>query len=161
MKKPLKFTQTFMKKSFVLLLPLCFAVSACKTITTPRVVYPDSPVAYQMVSDMIDEETIEHTVKFRNIGQDVISFDYSIADEPNVPHVDCLGPNSGLLENLYPGAEVNVKNPVDRMKDVHITVGQVTLGKRTSDELARAYKPSTVVEESSEIGGAADVLSGL
>ncbi len=123
------------------------ALASCKTVTTERVAFPDSPVSYQLVSEMVDEETIEHRVKFRNLGQQVVSFDYTIADEPGVPHVDCLGPNSGLVENLYPGAEAEVKNPVKSLKGVHVVIGRVTLGKRTSQELAKAYKPSTLAAE--------------
>ncbi len=120
-------------------------LAACQTISTERVAVPNTPVSYQFVSEMLDEETIEHTVKFRNIGNEVVSFDYTIADEPGVPHLDCLGPNSGLVENLYPGAEVEVKNPVKSLKGTFITLGRVTYGKRTGEQLAKQYKPSTLV----------------
>lgn len=138
-------------------------LTGCKTVESTRVVYQDAPVSYQFVSDVIDEETIEHSVKFRNIGTEIISFDYTITDDPAVPHIDCLGPNSGLVENLYPGAEVMVKN-TQRSSDVvgivpsavaarntgiQVVLGRLTYGKRTSDELARSYKPETVKEESS------------
>ncbi len=123
------------------------ALTSCKTITSDRVVFPNTSIAYQTVSEMVDEETIEHTVKFRNVGQEVVSFDYTIADEPGVPHMDCLGPNSGLVENLYPGAEAEVKNPV-KDSGVYVVLGRVTYGKRSSEQLAKQYKPSTLLPAS-------------
>jgi hypothetical protein len=128
--------------------------TGCKTVATDRVLHPSEPVAYQLVSEMVDEETIEHRVKFRNVGQAVISFDYTVSDEPGVPHMDCLGPNSGLVENLYPGAEVEVKNPLNRMKQVFVTLGKVTHGKRTSEELAKLYKPGTLTPAGGAPAGA-------
>jgi hypothetical protein len=126
----------------------------CKTITTDRVLYPNTPIAYQLVSEMVDEETIDYSVKFRNVGAGIVSFDYTVADEGGVPHLDCLGPNSGLVENLYPGAEVQVKNPLKSMSHVYVTLGKVTHGKRTSEQLAKAYKPSTLVPAGSSAPGA-------
>lgn len=120
------------------------ALASCKTVTSDRFAFQNEPVSYQLVSDMVDEETIEHSVKFRNLGQQVVSFDYTIADEPGIPHVDCLGPNSGLVENLYPGAEAQVKNPIKSMRGVYVTLGKVSYGKRTSEQLAKQYKPSTL-----------------
>lgn len=114
--------------------------------------YPDTPVSYQMVSEVIDEETIEHRVRFRNVGQDVVSFDYTLCDTPGVPHIDCLGPNSGLVENLYPGAQVEVKNPVKKNKGTYVILGRVTHGKRNSQELAKMYKPSTLKPETPAAG---------
>lgn len=73
------------------------ALTSCKTVASRPVVIGDSPVAYQLVSEIVDEESLDHTIKFRNVGQQIVSFDYTIADDPNVPHVDCLGPNSGLV----------------------------------------------------------------
>jgi hypothetical protein len=119
------------------------ALSSCKTVASRPVVIGDSPVAYQLVSDIVDEDSLEYTVKFRNVGQQIVSFDYTIADDPNVPHVDCLGPNSGLVENLYPGAEAIVKNPL-ASKRVSVQLGRLTVGKKTPEELARAYKPGTL-----------------
>ena len=119
------------------------ALTFCKTVASRPVVIGDSPVAYQLVSEIVDEESLEHTVKFRNVGQQIVSFDYTIADDPNVPHVDCLGPNSGLVENLYPGAEAVVKNPL-ASKRVTVQIGRLTAGKKTSEELARVYKPGTL-----------------
>jgi len=130
-------------------------LASCKTITSERLVFADAPVSYQLVSEMVDEETIEHSVKFRNVGQQIVSFDYTIADEPGVPHMDCLGPNSGLVENLYPGAEAQVKNPVKSMKGVYVTLGRVTAGKRSSEQLAKQYKPGSLTPSSS---GAASPL---
>lgn len=129
------------------------ALASCKTVTSDRFAFQNEPVSYQLVSDMVDEETIEHSVKFRNLGQQVVSFDYTIADEPGIPHVDCLGPNSGLVENLYPGAEAQVKNPIKSMRGVYVTLGKVSYGKRTSEQLAKQYKPGTLVPASSTGGG--------
>lgn len=130
------------------------ALASCKTITTDRFAFSNAPVSYQLVSEMVDEETIEHSLKFRNLGTQIVSFDYTIADEPGVPHVDCLGPNSGLVENLYPGAEAEVKNPVKSLSGVYVTLGRVTSGKRTSEQLAKQYKPSTLAPSGSTSGGA-------
>lgn len=130
------------------------ALASCKTVTTERFAFANAPLSYQLVSEVVDEETIEHTVKFRNQGQQVVSFDYTIADEDGVPHVDCLGPNSGLVENLYPGAETEVKNPVDRMSHVYVTLGKVTYGKRSSEQLVKQYKPGTLVPASGGAGAA-------
>lgn len=134
------------------------ALASCKTITSERLAFADAPVSYQLVSDVIDEETVEHTVKFRNLGQQVLSFDYTIGDEPGIPHVDCLGPNSGLIENLYPGAEAQVKNPVKSMRGVYVSLGRVTNGKRNSEELAKIYKPSTLAPVGGGSGGSPSPL---
>ena len=134
------------------------SLASCKTFTSDRVTFPNTPVSYQTVSDMIDEETIEHTVKFRNMGIEIVSFDYTIADEVGVPHTDAEGPNSGLVENLYPGAEASVKNPTKSMDDLYVVLGKVTYGKRTSEQLAKQYKPSSVAVNSSPAAGAAMAL---
>ncbi|TDU80830.1 hypothetical protein EI77_00128 [Prosthecobacter fusiformis] len=128
-------------------------LSSCKTITTDPVLIGQSPITYQLVSDMVDEETIEYSVKFRNIGQQVVSFDYTIVDDLTVPHLDCLGPNSGLVENLYPGAEALVKNPMKSQRDAYVALGRLTYGKRTSEQLAMTYKPSTIQPAASASGG--------
>jgi hypothetical protein len=128
------------------------AVVSCKTVTTDRVTFPNTPVAYQLVSEMVDEETLDHTVKFRNVGTQIVSFDYTIADEPGVPHTNAEGPNSGLVENLYPGAEISVKNPMKHEKGIFVVLGKVSYGKRTSDELTRQYKPSSIVAQGGTVG---------
>lgn len=134
------------------------ALVSCKTITSSPVTFPNAPVAYQTVSDMIDEETIEYSLKFRNVGTEVVSFDYTIADQAGVPHMDAEGPNSGLVENLYPGAEASVKNPTKSMKKVFVVLGRVTYGKRTSEQLAKQYKPSSVSQSSASSASAAGAL---
>ena len=135
-------------------------LTSCKTVSSRPVVIGDSPVAYQLVSEIVDEESLEHTVKFRNIGQQVVSFDYTIVDDPNVPHVDCLGPNSGLVENLYPGAEAVVKNPL-ASKRVTVNLGRFTVGKKTSEELARMYKPGTLTTPLAPAGDLLPTLEGV
>jgi len=127
-------------------------------VSSPRATFPNAPVSYQTVSTTVDEETIEHTVKFRNVGSQVLSFDYTIADEPGVPHMDAEGPNSGLIENLYPGAEASVKNPTKSMKNAFVVMGRVTYGKRSSEQLAKQYKPSSVAANNASASGAAAAL---
>jgi hypothetical protein len=134
------------------------ALVSCKTVTSERVTFPNAPVSYQTVSDMVDEETIEHTLKFRNVGTQVLSFDYTISDEPGVPHLDAEGPNSGLVENLYPGAEASVKNPTKSRKNVYVVLGRVTYGKRSSEQLAKQYKPSSVAQGSASSASAVGAL---
>jgi hypothetical protein len=117
------------------------AVTSCQTYSTRRVEFKNHPIALYVVNKLSeDEETLDYTVKFRNIGREIVSFDYTLADEPGVPHVDSLGPRSGLVENLYPGDEVEVPNPTKRMT-IWGTLGTVTYGKRTKDDLAAIYKP--------------------
>jgi hypothetical protein len=117
------------------------ACSSCQTYRTRKVLFKNHPVALYVVSELIDEETLEYSVKFRNVGREVLSFDYTIADEGGVPHVDAEGPQSGLVENLYPGAEVKVENPTESMT-VFVTLGKVTYGKRPQDELKGIYNPT-------------------
>jgi hypothetical protein len=123
---------------------VALSLISCKTISSKPVVLPDSPITYQTVSDMIDEETIEHSVKFRNIGNQIVSFDYTLADSPTVPHTDAEGPNSGLIENLYPGAEATVKNPLKSSRGLNVILGRITYGRRSTDQLAKQYRPSYV-----------------
>lgn len=129
----------------ILRLLFAFAVASfvpsCQTYSTRRVEFKNHPIALYVVNKLSeDEETLDYTVKFRNIGREILSFDYTLADEPGVPHVDSLGPRSGLVENLYPGDEVEVPNPAKRMT-IWATLGTVTYGKRTKDDLAAIYKP--------------------
>ncbi len=130
-----------MRTSACLLLA-ALALVSCKTISTDRVTFPGTSVAYQLVSDMVDEETLDYTVKFRNVGNSIISFDYTIADEPGVPHTDAEGPNSGVIENLYPGAEASVKNPTKSQR-AYVVLGKVTQGRKSSEEITKIYRPHT------------------
>lgn len=125
----------------LLLASLLLAGVSCQTYRTRKVVFKNHPIALYVVNELVDEETIEYSVKFRNIGREVLSFDYTIADEGGVPHVDAEGPNSGVVENLYPGAEVKVDNPTESMK-VWVTLGKVTYGKRPKEEIGNIYNPS-------------------
>lgn len=139
------------------LLALCLlsltAISAtsCQTYKTRKVVFKNHPIALYVVSEMVDEDTLEYSVKFRNVGREVLSFDYTIADESGVPHVDAEGPNSGVIENIYPGAEVKVENPTESLV-VHVTLGKVTYGKRPQAELKSIYHPSS--SQPAEVPGA-------
>ncbi len=134
------------------------ALASCKTVTTQRVVFPNTPVAFQLVSDMVDEETLDYTVKFRNVGNQIVSFDYTIADEPDVPHTDAEGPNSGVIENLYPGAEASVKNPT-KSQDAYIVLGRVTHGRKSGDEINRMYRPT--VARTAAAASAASAVGAL
>lgn len=142
-----------------LLIAAAFTLVSCKTISSERVIFPNTPVAYQLVSDMVDEETIDYTVKFRNVGNDIVSFDYTIADEAGVPHTDAEGPNSGVIENLYPGAEASVKNPT-KSKHAYIVLGRVTHGRKSADEITRLYRPnaSRLAAASADSASAAGAL---
>ena len=123
---------------------LSLALTACQTYKTKRVTFKNHPVALYVVSKVIDEEKIEYSVKFRNIGKEVMSFDYTISDEAGVPHVDAEGPNSGLVENLYPGVEVEVPNPTKRMT-VFATLGTVTYGRQDKQQINAIYKPAAAM----------------
>jgi hypothetical protein len=129
--------------SFSLAIVVLVSATSCQTYKTRKVLFKNHPVALYVVSELVDEETIEYSVKFRNVGREVLSFDYTIADEGGVPHVDAEGPNSGVVENLYPGAEVKVENPTESMT-VYVTLGKVTYGKRPQDELKGIYSPSSL-----------------
>lgn len=118
--------------------------TGCTNLYTKRVIFRNHPVAVRVGSKVIDEEYVEYFVAFRNVGRDIMSFDYTIADEPGVPHVDRDGPNSGLIENLYPGAEVEVKNPKNKMA-IYATIGTVTYGKKTPEELEAIYRADAVM----------------
>ena len=132
---------------------------------TRRVVFERHPIALRVVSTVIDEERIEYSLKFRNVGREVLSLEYTVADEPGVPHVDKFGPNSGLIENLYPGAEVEVPNPM-KSRAVYVTLGTVTYGKKSKEEVERIYEPSNFTPGGAGMpsGGAmfpVDDVSGL
>ena len=134
-----------MFRPFVFVLALVsFALVGCQTYTTKRVVFKNHPVALYVVSKVVDEENVEYSVKFRNVGKEVMSFDYTISDEAGVPHVDAEGPNSGLVENLYPGVEVEVPNPTKRMT-VYATLGTVTYGRQTKQQINAIYKPANAL----------------
>lgn len=127
-----------------LALGLSLLLVGCTTISTKRVTFDRHPISVQVVNTVVDEENIVYTVKLRNVGREVMSFDYTISDEPGVPHVDQEGPNSGLLKNLYPGEEREVENPFNRMA-VHVTLGEVTYGKKTDSELEAIYNADEVM----------------
>jgi len=134
---------------------LASSFSSCVTYKTRKVVFQNHPIAMYVVSEVIDEELIEYSVKFRNVGREVLSFDYTIADEGGVPHVDAEGPNSGLVENLYPGAEVKVDNPTQSLT-VWATLGRVTYGKRPKEELSVIYSPGSFVPSETSFGTPVD-----
>jgi hypothetical protein len=142
-----------MKRILPSLLAISALLSSCTVIESRQVPVTNTPVTWRQVTEVIDEEVVQHSIKFRNIGQEVVSFDYTIVDAAGVPHVDAGGPNSGLVENLYPGAEQQVKNPLKG--DAHsVTLGRMTYGKRTSEQLAKTYKPWSIIPASSSpVGG--------
>jgi hypothetical protein len=103
-------------------------------------VYKHHPIAVRVHSKVIDEDSpVEYTIRIRNAGRQIASFDYTVADQPGVPHVDRDGPNSGFIPNLYPGAEV--ANPL-KTKRVWVTLGTVTYGKKSPTELDSVYRPN-------------------
>jgi hypothetical protein len=120
-------------------------LAGCADGLTRSGAFTRDPVSWKVASREIDEDTSEHTIIFRNFGQQVLSFDYTVADESGVPHVDADGPNSGLIENLYPGAQVEVKNPWKRSR-VAISVGKVTRDKKSTEALAAIYRPGAAAE---------------
>jgi hypothetical protein len=120
---------------------LALSSTSCQTYKTRKVLFQNHPIALYVISELVDEETLEYSVKFRNVGREVLSFDYTIADEEGVPHVDAEGPNSGVIENIYPGAEVKVENPTESMT-VYVTLGRVIYGKRPQEELKGIYNPA-------------------
>lgn len=102
---------------------------------------------------VVDEDSpLEYSLRFRNRGKEVVSFDYTIADRRGVPHIDREGPNSGMVANLYPGAEIDMPNPPKR-RNVYLSYGKMTFGKRTQAELDALYHPSTSLVASQEIAG--------
>ncbi|MBE7498326.1 MAG: hypothetical protein HS117_25595 [Verrucomicrobiaceae bacterium] len=133
------------------------AFVSCTVMESKPVALTGTPVTWRHVSEIVDEEIVQHSVKFRNIGQQVVSFDYTLVDDAYVPHMDAAGPNSGLVENLYPGAEVQVKNPL-KGDAVTVQVGRVTYGKRSSEQLAKTYKPWTITPASSASPAAGGIL---
>ncbi len=132
----------------ILLLTALF--TGCQSLYTKRVNFKNHPLAIRVKDTVVDEETIEYSVVFRNVGREIMSFDYTIADEPNVPHIDSQGPNSGLIENLYPGAEVEVDNPANTLA-VWVTIGAVTYGKKPTTKLQQIYQPGQSAEENLDL----------
>jgi hypothetical protein len=136
-----------------LLLTALIFTGACSSQTgnsllSRKTTIPNRPITTWIWGKYIDEDhPLEYYVKFRNIGSEVISFDYTISDKPYVPHIDRDGPNSGLISNLYPGAEVAVRNPLNRW-EVYVKVGKMVHGKRTDGQLQSIF-PSASAELSS------------
>ncbi len=124
-----------------LLLATFLVVTGCSTVHQKRIQFDKQPVAARVTCDIVDEDTVRYSVIFRNTGCEIISFDYTIGDMPCVVHVDSEGPNSGVVENLYPGAEVEVENPFKQVS-VYITLGRVVTGKRSSQEITEMFRPS-------------------
>lgn len=141
-----------MLKRLLTALPLLILTS-CSVMQSDQFALPGTSITWRAVNEVVDEEIVQHSVKFRNTGSQIVSFDYTIVDDSNVPHVDAGGPNSGLVENLYPGAEVSVKNTWAH-DDVAIHAGRITYGKRDSAQLAKTYKPWTVTPATSSTASA-------
>jgi hypothetical protein len=141
-----------MKRLLPLLLASSALLASCNIIQSKQIPVANTPVTWRYVTEVIDEEIIQHSIKFRNIGQEVVSFDYTIVDVGGVPHVDAGGPNSGLIENLYPGAEQQVKNPLKGDAE-SVNLGRLTFGKRSSEQLAKTYKPWSLTPGSSTPSG--------
>jgi hypothetical protein len=105
---------------------------------------PDQPVSVRIHGKFIDEDSpLEHQVFFRNTGSEIVSFDYTLSDVPGVPHVDRDGPNSGLVANLYPGAEVEVPNPLKKSR-LYVVIGSLTHGKKSAAQLDAIYRSTAI-----------------
>lgn len=128
------------------------AVSLCSCVTRDNQamsrnlrVYKQHPISVRIHSKVIDEDSpVEYTIRFRNAGRQVASFDYTVSDQKGVPHVDRDGPDSGFIANLYPGAEVEVVNP-KKIKRVWVTMGTITYGRKTNPELDAVYRTTAVL----------------
>jgi hypothetical protein len=130
-----------MHRFFLVLVAAALALTGCASLYVKRVTFRNHPISVRVISKYIDEDSpLEYNVAFRNIGREIVSFDFTISDEPGVPHVDKNGPNSGLIENLYPGAEVELPNPTKR-RHIWATLGTVTYGKLSKEDIARIYSP--------------------
>ena len=129
-----------MKRLLPLLLATTALLSSCTVMQSRQYLVNNTPITWRHVTEVIDEEVVQHSIKFRNVGREIVSFDYTIVDAAGVPHVDAGGPNSGLVENLYPGAETQVKNPL-KGDTLNVNLGRLSYGKRTSEQLAKTYKP--------------------
>lgn len=137
---------------------LLLGACAGNPLYTKRTVYNRHPIAVRVFEKFVDEDSpMEYTVRFRNVGREIVSFDFTLADEVGVPHVDREGPNSGFISNLYPGAEVSVPNPINK-KTVWATLGTVTYGKRPATELDSIYKPDAALMAEQAAAGPALLL---
>lgn len=85
-------------------------------------------------------------VIFRNVGKEVVSFDYTIADRANVPHVDSEGRNSGLVMNLYPGEERAMPEYPMQKSVIWPKIGTLTFGRKPEAELEKRYRPLTFTQ---------------
>lgn len=124
-------------------------ISSCSTTPAPVVSrYPNQPIAVQVASKYVDDDSPpEYTIRFRNLGPQIVSFDYTIADQPGVPHIDRDGPNSGFIGNHYPGAEVEIPNPLKRSR-VWVTLGTISYGKKANVVTKKTEVTSLSVSDS-------------
>lgn len=128
-----------LSQSFALFsLAICLALTGCIGGPTKKFTVADQPVTGKAFSRPIDDENLEFIFAFKNQGTEIVSFDYTIADQPNVPHIDAGGPNSGLIENLYPGAQIELKNPY-KTNNVYLALGKVVVGKSTPEQIRTRY----------------------
>jgi hypothetical protein len=106
-------------------------LSSCATSPAPIISrYPNPPIRAEVASKYVDDDSPpEYLLRFRNVGRQIVSFDYTVSDQPNVPHIDRDGPNSGFIGNHYPGAEVEIPNPLKRSR-VWVTLGTISYGKK-------------------------------
>lgn len=155
-----------MVQLFRLVVPaiLTLGLGACVTrdgqaVSRNQKVYKNHPIAVRIHSKYIDEDSpLEYTIHFRNAGRDVVSFDYTVADQPNVPHVDRDGSDSGFVANLYPGATIEVVNP-KKIKRVWVTLGTITYGRRTTADLDAIYRTNMVLAGQQPTAGVAPEAS--
>jgi hypothetical protein len=137
----------FAATAALIALAAILALQGCTTLISKRIRFEGQPVLAKIKSVIIDEDTLKHTVIFRNIGREIVSFDYTVCDGNERVHVDADGPDSGLIENLYPGAEVEIDNP-KKKSGVNVVLGTVVHGKQTKEQIAALFRPGTPRESS-------------
>lgn len=111
---------------------LLLAACLCSCATTPAPIISQSPnpplIAHIEGKYVDDDSPPNYVLRFRNLGSQIVSYEYTAADRPGVPHIDRDGPNSGFIANHYPGSVVEVTSPVKTSR-VFITLGRLRPGK--------------------------------
>ncbi len=141
-----------MRLSVPALLLLAGCLSSCGTTRAPVISrYPNPPLVVHVAGKYVDDDNPpEYTLRFRNTGAQIVSYDYTVADRPGVPHIDRDGPNSGFIANQYPGSEIEIPNPLKKSR-VWVSLGTISYGKKT--DLA-SKKPGAHESPLAQTGGA-------
>lgn len=108
----------------------------------------NDPHARNVVRTKLRNEDGKLVVLFRNVGRQVVSFDYTIADQANIPHVDSEGKNSGLIMNLYPGEERPTQDYPMQKSVIWPKIGTLTYGRRSFEDLEKLYRPLAAKQRS-------------